>query len=66
MSYLLLRAREAIMAAIGVSINPIKKVHSVPRRFFFPILSETMSAPAYQNVKTIKKISSCILVIVYE
>ena len=50
----------------GVNIKPIKKIHSSPSLLFLPILSATISAPAYQIVKTIKKISSCILVVINE
>lgn len=53
-------------ATTGVNINPIKKVHSSPRRLFFPILSDTISAPAYQTTNTMKNISSCILIVVNE
>lgn len=51
---------------IGVSIKLRKKVHSSPSLLFLPILSDTIKAPVYQTVKTIKKISSCILVEIYE
>ncbi len=53
-------------ATTGVNINPIKNVHSSPRRLFLPILSDTISAPAYQTTNTMKNISSCILIVINE